>query len=32
MIQIEIIADSPKDLLEQIQEQIGGVVTEQWSE
>ena len=32
MIQIEIIADSPKDILEQIQDIIGGVITERWSE
>lgn len=32
MIHIEIIADSPKDFLEQLQEAIGGEVTERWSE
>ena len=32
MIQIDIIADSPKGLLQQIQENIGGLITEQWSE
>ena len=29
---IDIIADSPKDLLHQIQEKVGGLITEQWSE
>ena len=32
MITIEINADSPKDFLEQLQEAIGGEVTERWSE
>lgn len=32
MIHIEIIADSPKDFLEQLQDAIGGTVTERWSE
>mgnify|MGYP003147244512 CR=1 FL=1 len=32
MIHIEIIADSPKDFLEQLQEGIGGEITERWSE
>jgi len=32
MIHIEIIADSPKDFLEQVQEAIGGETTERWSE
>ena len=32
MMHIEIIADSPKDFLEQLQESIGGEITERWSE
>lgn len=32
MITIEIIADSPKDLLEQIQESIGGTINNSWNE
>jgi AraC-like DNA-binding protein len=32
MIQIEIVADGPKDFLSQIQEKIGGEVNERWSE
>lgn len=32
MIQIDIIADNPNDLLQQIQENIGGLITEKWSE
>lgn len=32
MIQIEIIADSPKDFLTQLQEELGGIITEKWSE
>ena len=32
MIHIEIIADSPKDFLEQLQDAIGGEITERWSE
>lgn len=32
MLHIEIIADSPKDFLEQLQEAIGGEITERWSE
>lgn len=32
MVQIEIIADSPKDILKQIQDSIGGVITERWNE
>jgi AraC-like DNA-binding protein len=32
MIHIEISADSPKDFLEQLQEAIGGEITERWSE
>lgn len=32
MIHIEIIADSPKDFLEQLQDVIGGETTERWSE
>ena len=32
MIQIEIFADNPKDVLEQIQGRIGGYITEKWSE
>lgn len=32
MIQIEIIADSPKDFLAQLQEELGGIITEKWSE
>lgn len=32
MIQIEIIADSPKDIIEQIGDVIGGTIKEHWSE
>lgn len=32
MIEIEIIADSPKDTIEQIKEVIGGTIEELWSE
>lgn len=32
MIEIEIVADSDKDLLEQIRENIGGTITSNWSE
>ncbi|AUC83864.1 AraC family transcriptional regulator [Polaribacter sp. ALD11] len=32
MITIEIIADSPKDTLEQLQEALGGYIEEHWSE
>ncbi|WP_397445472.1 helix-turn-helix transcriptional regulator [Polaribacter sp. R77954] len=32
MVHIEIIADSPKDFLEQLQDAIGGEMTERWSE
>jgi AraC-like DNA-binding protein len=32
MLHIEIIADSPKDFLEQFQDAIGGKITERWSE
>lgn len=32
MIQIEISADSAKDFLEQVQEQIGGIISEKWNE
>lgn len=32
MIQIEIVADGPKDFLTQIQEKIGGEINEKWSE
>ena len=32
MIHIEIIADSPKDFIEQLQDAIGGETTERWSE
>jgi AraC-like DNA-binding protein len=32
MIHIQISADSPKDFLEQLQDAIGGEITERWSE
>ncbi|WP_299334144.1 AraC family transcriptional regulator [uncultured Psychroserpens sp.] len=32
MIEIDIIPESPKDLLNQIQEVIGGTITEKWNE
>jgi AraC-like DNA-binding protein len=32
MKHIEVIADSPKDFLEQLQDAIGGEITERWSE
>ncbi|PQJ80614.1 helix-turn-helix domain-containing protein [Polaribacter porphyrae] len=32
MINIEIIADSPKDFLSQMQDEIGGNITEKWNE
>lgn len=32
MIQFEIVADGPKDFLSQLQDAIGGEITERWSE